>query len=115
MAWQATPDVNVGDYTQATHYNKAVGNTYYLQSLADGDHDFDTSTGTGAHRGSYDNPVIRKVSASVFVAEWWDFTDANNPVFRYKVGTTITNCVPSSVTDAGYGAQLYKVTSGEPT
>lgn len=50
MAWQATSDVNIGDYTKASDHNKVRGNVEWLQGLADVDHDFNTSTGTGKHQ-----------------------------------------------------------------
>ncbi len=50
MAWQATSDVNIGDYTKASDHNKVRGNVEWLQSKADVQHNFDTSTGTGYHK-----------------------------------------------------------------
>lgn len=41
--------VSVGDYTQASHYNKATGDTEWVRALVGVDHNMDTSTGTGYH------------------------------------------------------------------
>lgn len=49
MAWNSSLDVAVGDATKETDYDDLVENVEYLQALADVEHDFDVSTGTGKH------------------------------------------------------------------
>ena len=49
MAWTASLGVSVGDATKESHYDQAVANIDYLQTLADAEHDFDVSTGDGSH------------------------------------------------------------------
>ena len=50
MAYTLALDVNIGDYTKASNYDTLSDNADYLQVLADVDHDFHVSTGTGKHK-----------------------------------------------------------------
>ena len=43
-------DVSVGDATKETDYDQLVANVEYLQTLADAEHNFHISTGTGYHK-----------------------------------------------------------------
>jgi hypothetical protein len=50
MAWTASLDVSVGDATKETDYDQLVANVEYLQTLADAEHNFHISSGTGYHK-----------------------------------------------------------------
>jgi hypothetical protein len=50
MVWTASLDAVIGAYTKASDYDKLVANVEYLQTLANVDHDFHISTGTGKHK-----------------------------------------------------------------
>ncbi len=50
MVWTAALDVDPGDYTKASDYDTLADNPEYLQVLADVDHDFHITTGTGKHK-----------------------------------------------------------------
>lgn len=50
MAWTVSLDAVIGNYTKASDYDKLVANAEYVQTLADIDHDFHVSTGTGKHK-----------------------------------------------------------------
>ena len=50
MAWTASLTATVGSPTKASDYTKLVANVEYVQTLADVQHDFHVSTGTGYHK-----------------------------------------------------------------
>lgn len=50
MVWTPSLDVDIGDYTKASDYDLLADNPEYLQVLADVQHNFDVSTGTGYHK-----------------------------------------------------------------
>ena len=57
MAFTDALDVDVGDPTKASDYDSLADNTEFNREKADVDHNFDISTGTGYHNGSYANPL----------------------------------------------------------
>ena len=65
MAWTASLDVAVGDATKETDYDQLVANVEYVQTLADAQHNFHISSGTGAHTtASFDAGLVATPSVT---------------------------------------------------
>ena len=76
--WYDGLSVSVGDYTKASDYNKLVSDVEYVRDLADINHDFDISTGTGYHRSAVGDPMHWRVAEStVWSAGWWQAGDGS--------------------------------------
>ena len=94
MAWTAALDVDVGDATKETDYDPLADNAEYLQVLADIDHDFNVSTGTGYHNGVH-SAGTHMVGSSKSATIWFD-TSQN---LRVKKSSSTTPPTPSSDSD----------------
>ncbi len=65
MAYDPFTTVNIGAYTRAADHNKLGTNIAWVVSLADVDHDFNVTTGTGKHKAiRFDGDNTRDVGES---------------------------------------------------
>lgn len=112
MAYTSAYAVVVGAATKKTDIDGISVNTDYLQTLANVDHNFHVSTGTGYHKASHSAP-LHLYNGTDHAVLWLDYaTDATRPQLRVKFASGSVPS-PSSVSD-GQPLQAGPETAASP-
>ncbi|MBM3280798.1 MAG: hypothetical protein FJY95_22380 [Candidatus Handelsmanbacteria bacterium] len=85
-----------GEATTVPRLNVSRNNADYLFEAVSVLTDPDEAEGL---KGSWQNPIIFRASASCYGSMWLDNTDTGNILWRTKTGTSIAAVTPANITD----------------
>jgi len=88
--------VTIGNTTKKTDHDQLADNTDYLHEAVSAIMDPAEAVGL---KGSWQDPLFLRGSASIWMAQWLDNTDTANIQLRLKSGTSQAAATPSSMTD----------------